>query len=1146
MPTQTPLYLPELLDGNKLSEPPQPGVWDSRQGERRLSVLADAIAVPPGVNDIHSVPDPWAQVILFDRALYDEGHTLHWQVRGEWRGMLALLGLRERMGLQGLQAHEVDLRGKPAAVPNLLSAVLRRVLPNTPEKGSHGGPGGVATDESGVLLSGDSWNRFYLLSNDVSNATARGVPFGMTSPTTLVAAGAYYPGAFTEAEVPWFGFDRYANRNLLKDPAKVLAAGDKTALAEWVSAVSAEFAKRTAEGSSKRIGGMLRVFQEFLKELAPEGVQVKDPGKIFSAERSLGLNYGLANLLDRPHMPEQRELSHLLLDGDVPNAPRYVLIDMQAAEKLGKDAREVVVYRDVTLATVRSRLPRSAEDASGFVDAQREPELHWCTSKFFFQPFLVYHQSTQAASSGTAPNPFPGCKPVKVMGVADPRQILLPLQEEVTQLFTAEYLAKNFSVEWKGSEGALCRLRLLVRARSLPDEHGVTTRGEPRVIEITHLYPPDMMVKMPGMPAVGVWPNIRMGNRWKRYYVFESWHGTAKTEDLVVRPLKRTSSYARLLKSGAEVFQVHELREFPEVLTCQMAPRETRGMFETRPQALMLLQAPEQSPVSAHRSAALGIDFGTTGTSLYYLLDTSDKPSRMTFENRFVPVTAYDKNALERMTRELFIPARQWSAGNILSVYQVFSDPAPKELLDGHVLFSNDQEPASFIAGEKSGVRSQLKWGDDRQNEAADGFLLQLCIQSLVELVAQGADSVDIRYSYPTAFSVEDTARFIGIWRRVIDRMKEVTDISLTNNAQQMENREAVAATRYFASGKGLSVSRGALTVDIGGGTTDVALWSRDTQTNKPALLAHLSIMLAGQDIFLEPIRRKPKVLTDLDPGIQIESLLEKRDHRDAYNAQLDALIASRGKAMLEALPGREDRVKDLLSTMTTGLCGLGFYVGLLTGRLAQVGAYVPQERLPVFIGGNGSRLLRWCAINHWVPEMPIYRKFADCIVAGCRIGYPETNVRVEILLSDDPKEEVAYGLVAYGMGSNAGQLKINEDYTNPLAGESFEVRGAGTQPWNSSPTAENLRENAVTVTQGLPVFQAFVKAAGLTLEPDTLSRVQDAVNDHIADISQKASLLPRGEMDARAVDPLRKEPLFIMALKALLRMKIDGWVNHA
>ncbi len=1131
MPTH--LYLPELSKDNKLSEPPQPGVWDSRQGERRLSVLADAIAVPPGVNDIHSVPDPWAQVILFDRALFDDGHTLHWQVMGEWRGILALLGLRERMGLQSLQAYEVDLRAKPAAVPNLLSAVLRRVLPNDPD----------------VLHPEDTWAHFYILSNDAAGASARGVPFGMTSPTTLVAAGAYYPSAFTEAEVPWFRFDRYANRNLLTDPVKVLAETDRNALAEWVWEVRAQFAERTKNTTSARIGPMLTALQSFAEELAPGKGASKDGAKNFS-ERGLGLSYGSARLLDRPHTPEQRELSHLMLEGDVAHAKRYVLIDMQAAEKLGKDAKEVVVYRDVTLATVRSRLPRSVEDASGFVDAQREPELRWCTSKFFFQPFLVYQQGTQTGSSGSAPNPFPGCRPVTVMGVADPRQILLPLQEEATELFTADYLAKHFSVEWKGSEGALCRLRLLVRSASLPDEHGTTTQGEPRVIVITHLYPPDMMVKMPALPpAVGVWPNLRMGNRWQRYFIFESWHGLSQkqTDDVVVRPLKQTPSSARLLKSGVEVFQIHEVQQFPEVLSCQMAPRETKGMFEARPQALMLLQAPEQSPVSAHRSAALGIDFGTTGTSIYWSWSNDGSPRQMEFKDRMLRVTAYDKNALGTITRELFIPARDWSTGKILSVYQVFSDPAPQEVLDGHVLFSDDQNPGSFIAGEKSGVRSQLKWGDDRQNEAADGFLAQLCSQSLLELVSQGADTVDIRYSYPTAFSVTDEARFRGIWRRVIARIAGSTAITLTNNGDDKENREAVAATRFFAQGRqGLSISRGALTVDIGGGTTDVALWSKDAETSQPALLAHLSVMLAGQDMFLEPILLKPEVLRVLDPSIPIESLLEKKDHPDAYKAQLDALIASRGEAMLEALAGREDRVKEFLSVMTTGLCGLGFYAGLLTGRLAQVGAYVPQDRLPVFVGGNGSRLLKWCAINHFVPEMPIYRKLAASIVAGCRIGYPETNVKVEISLSPKPKEEVAFGLVAYGLGSNAGQLKINEDYTNPLAGESYEVRGAGTQPWSSSTNGQNLRDNELDVTPGLPIFREFVKAAGLSLEDDTLSRLQDKVNDQITGISQKAALLPRGEQEARAVDPLRKEPLFIMAVKELLRMQIDQWVDHA
>src|SRR5579871_1904402 len=90
-------FLPKRKSGteNRFAIPTSPGIWEERP-HTHLEQLAEAIEIPPTKEKIYSVPDPWARAILFDRALFDESHPLHQVTLGEWRGLLALIAMKER------------------------------------------------------------------------------------------------------------------------------------------------------------------------------------------------------------------------------------------------------------------------------------------------------------------------------------------------------------------------------------------------------------------------------------------------------------------------------------------------------------------------------------------------------------------------------------------------------------------------------------------------------------------------------------------------------------------------------------------------------------------------------------------------------------------------------------------------------------------------------------------------------------------------------------------------------------------------------------------------------------------------------------------------------------------------------------------
>ena len=1138
-------YLPALrmASDTTLSLPATVGEWDDKQqSNKRLQSLADAIEVPPQETDVHSIPDPWARMILFDRSLFDPGHPLHTRTLGEWRGLLAIVALKERRKFNGLRVQPVALQ-VGAFPPGTFSSVMARATP----------------DDQDLLAEGSTWRQFHILRwhaepHDSSVPRA----FAVTSPSTLVATGAFYEHVFAPGEVEWF------DGTFLIDPTGKLSPAERLGMAEWILYVRSELAK---ERPSRRKSGLLDLLENFQLDL-DKNARLRTDSENFLSESGLGVREGVFRAIDRPHKAESAILSDVEIVCDRPGAPVYVLIQADLATELRKPAKEITVFRTETLLMALRTAEQKKVPSASFGKDSRGRQISWCTPAFFFQKHLIFERSARMEEhSATVAQAFPGCREITTKPDQDNRRVVLPLNEKVAELFTPEYLQNNFSVEWLPDGSAVGKLRL--ELRTSPDRvvsgNSAPASASTWVTVAQTFSGEEQLKRIRKLPAVGLWPDFASTeenggkDRWRKYYLFESWRDLSNRSDFLVTPLSTVDAPTRHVNQGKDVFRIHAMTEFPEFLVCRMAMEgESNSLTDSVPTGLLMLRAPKPPASQGSRDAMLGIDFGTTGTGIYRSwagVENSVEP--MSFSNRFVPVTGYDKNDLLRLTRELFIPAREWSTRKILSVFQEFETPLKLdnrlEILDGNVLFANDEEPAKFITANQGGIRSNLKWGDDRENSAARNFLRQLLIESAAELVFDGAKGVDLHYSYPTAFSRWDIERWNGIWTLVVDEVQKATSVMVTTNGAAANNYEAVAATRFFSDPNSgtemMNVERGALTIDIGGGTTDLAFWSKHAVTGDRALMGHLSVLFAGRDMFLRPIQKKTSLLTDIDSDISLDTLPDKIKQPDAFKAQLDAIISSRGEQMSKLLASKlsKNSVKGFLKILELGLCGMGFYAGLLVGRLAQVGSYVPGRRLAIYVGGNGSKLLNWCALGRFSRESEIHAMFARCVLAGCAVAAPGmSSMQIDVILSKRPKEEVAYGLVVKG-----SHMEINEDYTNPLSGENYRTSLTGasdsaTYAWSDSPSQDTLESSRVEVDPDLPIFNLFLAAMHLRLDENTLDGITGAINDKFYQLSKKLKVEQDDDLRLKYMDDLRREPVFIMALKQLLEKKINDWAGTA
>ena len=122
----------------------------------------------------------------------------------------------------------------------------------------------------------------------------------------------------------------------------------------------------------------------------------------------------------------------------------------------------------------------------------------------------------------------------------------------------------------------------------------------------------------------------------------------------------------------------------------------------------------------------------------------------------------------------------------------------------------------------------------------------------------------------------------------------------------------------------------------------------------------------------------------------------------------------------------------------------------------------------------------------------------------------------------------------------------MKEDFAKPLAGEAFLI-GDVEQSWDSSPPAEEIRKRTVVVDRKFPFFRQFLESLDETPDEDLLDRLGGQVDLRLTMLAgEVASAQQREKRKKKDENLLRNEPIFIIALKAYLAMRIEEWARRA
>jgi hypothetical protein len=1118
--SSTVAYLPKSK--RQSYAPPVRGTWTPSQA-RDLPKIADDFVAPSGAASPHSIPDVWKRPLVFADALCraaqlckaaqnvadaqnvdDKLPPLEKTIRAEWRGALAILAFWGIRGWDWLQAETVELVGAQAREQKLsFMKVLHKLQP----------------DQAAELLVSDiTWQRFHVLRGPT------GDPFALTSPMSLVCTAEDYTGRVEG--VPWVYTDPKSERIRLVDPldGDHLSLRERRWLAQWLAYLGSSVSRlpRPA-GRMQDIVTLLNAYEVSANDgaravpftmanLRRSGLALFDPQNLRSGDP-------LYQLLDKPIGSSGND-SDVEVE-QVRSTDHYYLIEPALAHQWGRGPREIVIYGARTLADGIPD-PRSP---SGLI--QQTDNCYWCTKDFFLEKRIIVF---------TEPNCLPGCHHTLTARNAGRRTAIPPLREEVLRLIPADKLTEMLSIEWVG-DSIIARLRLNLRQSNVANPE-----GEMRECFIEQTYRGEAIQEVDGsdVPVAKIWPNFTATN-WNVYYTYIALTG----REFQVRPFRyQQEPEERDYTDQGLGFAVFRMSGFPEALIFSLPVDSQTPQRQERVRAVLPLQPPNrlEQVQSALGSIAIGVDFGSTG-SILFRKSTAGDPSEFTIQPRLYSVTKESVANALRTDRE-FLPNEARLSNDILSVFQVHGDPpggdpARLPLCDGHILYL--KTPEKFIDENTRNVKTNLKWGGQHETYLSGSFLQQLCLQAAAEALAAGATQLQWRFSYPTAFDRTKVEYFGKIWSDIAQKVQTLTGVasSLADQGPNQDFCEAVCTARYFKANGKMNTSHGALSVDIGGGTSDYAFWKDDLLT------VHNSILLAGRDIFLAALRENPKFLATLDRSFitavaDIERL--RQIDRNAAHAQIDAIIARKGDNLQLALAmaHEEEAVKGFCRLVEIGITGILYYGGLLLRHQVEDKGFVPKDVFGIYAGGNGSKLFHWAFGHTFTGESAPAVRLGGVFRKAC--GFAD-DVAIVIRLSEKPKSEVAYGLVASVPRDRS--LQLAGETAGLLACESFQGGPVG-QPvrytWKQSPPIGELRAHGIRIDPEMPEFTRYLTAIGYSLDKVQRADLVASVNNRLASLFSEASQA-KTDQDAEKSLP-RGEPVWVIAFKAFLEDQIDAWAR--
>ena len=1120
----TPL-LPRLNESNSLAITKR-GEWVSTS-QNSLGNLVKSLKV--SVNrqaNVTSIPDLWAHPAMVEMALLGKNHLQHEFYKNQWRGIVAMLALYSARNIKELDVKTYKVTAaslQDSNTPEFLK-VLVGMAPKYKNKAEQ-----------------DYW---------IQVVTYNKKPLAFVWPSIFVCPAIEIGrNDSLGSSVSWW-------RTFIEDPIPQLSVEEKALLKDWLVN-----AKKHVTINEEQFLKLIQEFEEDLN-IDDEKPAFQDSAKKLGFKGDYDfLSYNKEITLDSDGL-KKSNVRLINQKGDT-SLKNLLVITPDMAEQWNVPANEIVVAGSVTLDTAKAqcwggviveknRTMLNGNDISDFAELRSSGD-------FFTDKVGIVYGEQQVFTNDL--------KPIVRTYNGSTVSIILPIKEELLGYLNTEYIKDNVDVIVEDEN--------ITVSLNLP----LSGPGKERKLKISKTYGSDFVREFYYTPLIQMWPNFipaeanqNERSRWEAYYSFYSapvgweenfFYAKPYWKHCERRTFEEAQNYGEILRSTT----------FPEAYVCHDRQNTLSGKSEKEIGVVLLdLSGVEKlNSTTTPKKCRIGIDFGTTNTVSYYGINGGE-PKILRFNERLYSITNVTAENKDELRRNFFSsviqPSEKQGISSIRSIFHTYLGGeltnTKLPMMNGNIYYLVDGFDISSdeYMLERGNLHDDMKWNSDGVDCMTD-FLVQYTMQCMAEAVVKGATQVEWAYSYPKSFTQRQIRSLKNIWQTSVARqLKEINNLS-TEIDNGCMRAESVAMAEYFSNKMRGNVQRGMVCMDIGGGSTDIAVW-QGTETS--GMRYQCSLKFAGRHIFndyLLHVRENGKQpFSDLKwKDEKYNSLLGSIDssNPEYFNLKLESMLKYHEKELFDILNSKSvgigSKVSIILRDIAFGLAGTLYYVGKIVSYLRAINNYDELDKLPeCYVGGNASKLFIWAGAGVFDPE--IASKFAACFTWGMDSygkGLPDVSFQnpacyAKVKSTEDAKEEVAYGLVkntyitidAQTETSGEGELlhrrrrpiatESSTLISDIVAGENFFLDGSASK--SDIITKEDILNSIISVDEKCPEFAEFVAAFN-----DAFKGIYVPVDFNYIDYSEicqnvNNELINQHRNGRNDADNIVVEPLFIMLLR--------------
>lgn len=1163
------LYLPQLSSDADIGDPEHAGAWknNDRKVLRSISKGIEVSQQSKNVRGVSSVPDIWARPLMFQTAIRPaSGHPLRDQMVKEWRGLLSLLSLRR------IQNYNVEI--VPVTLDQrTFSEALRNLKP---------------TD---VQLEPDqaySWT-------DVLMIRYENIPVGAFSPSTLVYTAVDYQEQLRD--LPLNLQQRDSDGRKTGQLAPPTHREEKKYVGEWVYGLYQRLSSLLNQNSGKQRGPSVsavlnELFSNWLADIRSD--LNLGPGEIDATDVRVADDY--TRPPERwPPLDDYRIYQELL---------RPLEIDEEARSEGGNSdlaldpARNESDYEEVVVLTPRlmeqdvkiwkiKRLDQLGGDAhealardfdkpqGDLIDGADLSKFDACwvrPERYFLTDVLVKAPDNEPL--------FPeGERALNKGG-----RFLLPFKKEILDFFSPREIQEQLAPEFEDTGDGI------TFSFSLPLVNGRTADVEKTYRFKNARATEGRVAEMP-MPVLELFPNY-LGENWRRYYLFQG-----DLDAVTAAPVLQGDGTATRRDHEARIdgqrrtVRTTEMRgddAFPEGIAFE----ETGG---GTPYGLLLIDVDTSGTdrLTGPPHWRVGIDFGTSNTTIFRSGEETQK-WEFEFSEHFRSLTASPDPARGDLLEHYFLPDADIELPVPTYLRVLRGSDEKKLLLDYFAFFSSSYQVPDY-------VETNIKW--EGNPDYIEHFVESLLFLVLLETTDKDVKELELSCSYPEAFSDDIKSMFQQAWTEKLEGLTNGADRALSIYQGQRDEDEKVlitddgtitkrdiafekegyAAGEFFGSERIVDPSdeadkKGAVILDVGGGTTDISIWYDGD------IVHSASVLLAGRQIaeYLKDNTQLRGLLFGKDAAIALQDGAQKSGVR--FAPRLNSVLRDQGDNVqrLVAKHGTRDEVRRLRQIIALEFGALAYYTAALVGAVERTPEgkgildWISNENIEFKLhwGGNGAKLLSWVDHGGSYKKDGVAAKVLTAITFNALQNLDDLQISSERLgqvMSPDHKSEAAGGLSVMQLGKYQELAAASDDGSaDPMAypGETEapgEAENDAPQKQDDSRASEGIVcGEAVQLTSGAVGFTDIISNGVLfddgrtTYEGTDLEHFDQFVeminyfgtNFGLFSESMKIELSDSDERtiakkvrksfnEARSLSHEERviEPVFIMEIKALLNM---------